>query len=94
MNRWKSVIFVLGLVLVAVVYSGHVTKAQVHRKAHITAVGLQGASASSHLPYLQNIDGLDVDVPGEVRGFSCIPATGVEFNGKEKTVPQCYIVSQ
>jgi bacteriorhodopsin len=94
MNHWKVSTFVLALLLLTVVYSGHITSAQAHRKAHITAVGLQGVSSTSHLPYLEDIDGKDVDVPGDVKGFSCIPAKGVKFNGEEKLVPQCYIVSQ
>jgi hypothetical protein len=67
------------------------TKGQFSLKSHIAPDSVRSVG---NLPYLEDIDGKDVDVPGDVKGFSCIPAKGVEFNGNEKVAPQCYIVSQ
>jgi hypothetical protein len=94
MNKWKLAVFALAGLLAGSLYSGRTVIAQAHRKAHITAIPVQGMQ--DNVPYIIDIDGKDVDLPPgqDVKGFSCVPAAATNFNGREKTVPQCYIVSQ
>jgi hypothetical protein len=94
MNYWKVATFSLVVVLAGLLCSGLTVMAQARRKAHITAVGVQ--KYKGNVPYIGDLDGLDVDLPsgGEIKGFSCVRATAEDFNGENKAVPQCYIVTQ
>ena len=94
MNYWKAATFGLLVGFGALGYVQHTADAQSHRKARITVVGTQGFK--DNLPFIMDLDGLEVDIPAgtEVKGFSCLPAVGTDYNGKPKAAPQCYVISQ
>jgi len=93
MNYWKAATIGLAIVLLGLVYSWHVVMAQRIQKAHITTVGGQRISPTSHLPYIVSLDEVDLP-PGQIKGFSCLQAIGKDYNGKDVAVPQCYILTQ
>lgn len=94
MNYWKVATFGLLIGFGALGYVEHTASAQGHRRARITVVGTQ--TVKDNLPYVLDLDGLEVDIPAgtEVKGFSCLPAVGTDYNGKSKPAPQCYVISQ